>query len=135
MNLSRLLLFTNSPALSRLLGAVILVAALVIPLHASTLSGTFDGVGTLTPTGTPGILTQNFTGDGTDATFGASTIAGVSPIDFSGPPQFVITSGTVTLTFGTGKLFGNSSGEGTGNNHGMGTFEGDFLITGGTGPF
>jgi len=135
MNLSRPLLFTNSPALSRLLGAILLVAALAIPLHASPLSGTFDGVGTLTPTGTPGIYIQNFTGDGTDTTFGAFDIAGMSTVDFSHPPNFVIESGTVTLTFSTGMLFGTTSGEGTGNGTGMGTFQGDYLITGGTGPF
>ena len=135
MDLSRLLPFTSSPTLSRLLGAAVLMATLVVPLHATPLSGTFDGVGTLTPTGTPGIFTQNFTGDGTDATFGAFDIAGQSTVDFSHPPHFTFTNGTVTLTFSTGTLFGTSSGEGTGNGTGMGTFEGDYVITGGTGRF
>jgi hypothetical protein len=135
MNLSRLLLFKNSPALSRLIQATLLVAALVVPLHASHLSGNFDGVGTLTPTGMPGIFIQDFTGDGTDTTFGAFDIVGQSTVDFSHPPNFTITNGTITLTFSNGTLFGTSSGEGVGNGQGMGTFQGDFLITGGTGPF
>ena len=134
MNLSRLLLF-NSPALSRLLAAMVFLAALVIPLHATVLTGTFDGVGTLTPTGMPGIFTQNLTGDGTDAFFGAFTIAGQSTIDFSSPPQIVVTSGMVTLTFSNGTLFGTTAGEGTANGMGMATFDGDFSITGGTGRF
>jgi hypothetical protein len=133
MNLSRLLLFKNSPAISRLIGAMVLLAALVIPLHASQLSGTFDGVGILTPTGTQGIFIQNFTGDGSDTTLGAFTIVGQSTVNFSNPPKFTITNGTITLTFSDGTLFGTSSGEGTGNGRGMGTFEGDFLIIGGTG--
>jgi hypothetical protein len=133
MNLSRLLLFKSSPASPRLLGAIVLLTVLGIPLHASQLSGTFDGTGTLTPTGTPGIYIQNFTGDGTDTKFGAFTIVGMSTIDFSSPPNFVITNGTIALTFSDGMLFGTSSGEGVGNGKGMGTFEGDFLITGGTG--
>lgn len=133
MNLSRPLRFQNSPAFARLLGVVVLLAALVVPSHASHLSGTFDGVGTLTPTGTPGIFIQNFTGDGTDTTLGAFTIVGQSTVDFSNPPNFTITNGTITLTFSDGTLFGSSSGEGTGNGKGMGTFRGDFLITAGTG--
>ena len=133
MNLSRPLLIKNSPALSRLFGAAALLAALVIPLHASQLTGTFDGVGTLTPTGTPGIFIQNFTGDGTDTTFGPFNIVGQSTVDFSNPPDFTITNGTITLTFSNGTLFGTVSGEGVGNGQGMGTFEGDFLIIGGTG--
>jgi len=132
MKCSRPLLYRNPPALPRLVGAVVLVAALVSPLHASHLSGTFDGVGTLTPTGTPGIFIQNFTGDGTDTTFGAFTIVGQSTIDFSNPPNFVMTNGTITLTFSMGMLFGTTSGQGVGNGKGVGTFTGDFLITGGT---
>lgn len=135
MNLSRLLLDRNSLALSRLLGAALLLAALVIPLHAKMLSGTFDGVGTLTPTNTPGIFIQNFTGDGTDSTFGAFDITGQSTVDFTHPPHFTFTNGTVTLTFSNGTIFGTSSGEGTGNGQGQGTFEGDYVITGGTGVF
>jgi hypothetical protein len=133
MNFSRPLLFKNSPALSRLIGAMLLLVALVIPVHATQLTGTFDGVGTLTPTGMPGIFTQNFTGDGTDTTFGAFDIVGQSTVDFSSPPNFTITNGTITLTFSNGTLFGTSSGEGVGNGQGVGTFQGDFLITGGTG--
>jgi len=116
MNFSCLLLFKNSQAFSRLCGVVALLAALVIPLRASELSGNFDGTGTLTPTGTPGIFTQNFTGDGTDASFGAFTIVGQSTVDFS-------------------TLFGTNSGEGAGNGQGMGTFKGDFVISGGTRAF
>jgi len=135
MTFSCLLLFKNSQAFSRLCGVVALLAALVIPLRASELSGNFDGTGTLTPTGTPGIFTQNFTGDGTDASFGAFTIVGQSTVDFSNPPHFVIKNGMITLTFLNGTLFATNSGEGTGNGQGMGTFKGDFVISGGTRAF
>jgi hypothetical protein len=135
MNLSRPLLFKNSPALSRFLGAMVLLAAVVIPLHASQLSGNYDGVGTLTPTGMPGIFIQSLTGQGLDSFFGAFTIGGQSTVDFSNPPQIVVTSGMVTLTFSNGVLFGNTSGEATSNGQGTATFEGDYSLTGGTGPF
>jgi len=103
----------------------------------STISGTFDGNSTLTPTGSPGIYIQNFTGDGVDATFGSSNLSSMSTIDFSHPPNIVITDSMFSETFANGTLFGTSSGNGTGNGNGNGggTFTVNLVITGGTGYF
>jgi hypothetical protein len=120
---------------SLIAGMVLGVAAFVVPTQAGTIGGTFDGVGTLTPTGTPGIYTQNFTGDGDDTTFGAFTATGHSMIDFSNPPSILLSEGAITETFADGTLFGTTSGGGTGNGHGAATFTIDLLITGGTGNF
>jgi hypothetical protein len=114
---------------------MVLLAAVAIPLHASQLSGNYDGVGTLTPTGMPGIFIQDLTGNGVDAFFGAFTIGGESTVDFSNPPLIVVTGGMVTLAFSNGTIFGTTSGEATITGQGMATFEGDYSIIGGTGPF
>jgi len=106
-----------------------------VPMQASTISGTFDGTGTLTPTGTPGVFIQNFTGDGTDTTYGAFDAMSQSTVDFSNPPNIAITNAMLTQIFPQGKLFGKGSGSGTGNGHGTATFTADFVITGGTGIF
>jgi hypothetical protein len=115
--------------------AQLAIGNLGVPAHAGGISGSFDGVATLTPTGTPGIFTSNFSGDGNDTKFGAFTPTSQSTIDFSNPPNIQITNGTVTLAFSQGNLFGTSSGSGTGNGHGSATFTGDFVFTGGTGLF
>jgi len=103
--------------------------------QGSELSGSFDGTGTLTPTGTAGIFTQTFTGDGGDNNFGAFDIVGQSTVDFTNPPNLVITNGVVTLSFAGGTLFGTTSGMGKGNGQGMATFDAEMVITGGTGLF
>jgi len=98
--------------------------------------GTFDGSSTLTPTGTPGVFIQNFSGDGDDSVFGPFTPSSHSTIDFSHPPNIVVTDGTFLLDFGgLGTLFGTTSGGGMGNGAGMATFSADLMITGGTGLF
>jgi len=111
------------------------LAWLTVPAQAGSLSGSFDGVASLTPTGTPGVFIQNFVGDGTDATFGAFDAMSRSTVDFSNPPSINITNGTLTEIFAGGKLFGTGSGSGTASGHGTATFTIDFLITGGTGIF
>lgn len=129
-------LLSKSATLFAIVAAsVLLLATLVVPVRATELSGNFDGTGTLTPTGMPGIFTQNFTGDGGDIRFGAFTITSQSTVDFTSPPNIVITNGMVSLAFTNGMLFGTSSGSGMGNGHGMATFTAELLITGGTGIF
>lgn len=106
-----------------------------VPVQAGTISGTFDGTGTLMPTGTPGMFIENFTGDGTDTTYGAFDAMSQSRVDFSNPPNIVITNAMLTQIFLQGELFGKGSGSGTGNGHGTATFTANFVITGGTGIF
>jgi hypothetical protein len=106
-----------------------------VPVRAGSISGTFSGDSTLTPTGTPGVFVQNFTGDGHDDTYGAFTPASMSTIDFSHPPAVTVTDGVLSLTFSQGSFFGTASGHGTVNGTGMATFVAEFLITGGTGLF
>jgi hypothetical protein len=115
---------------------VIVLGCLIISAQAGRISGTFDGTSTLTPTGTPGIFTQNFSGDGKDAALGSFTASSVSTVDFSNPPNIVIKNGMISLVFSDGELDGKtSSGTGMGNGQGMATFTADFVITGGTGIF
>jgi hypothetical protein len=108
---------------------------LTAPLQAATLSGSFDGVGTLTPTNMPGIFIQNFIGDGTDTFFGAFTATSMSTVDFTNPPIILITNAMLTQVFAGGSLFGDGSGSGMANGQGSATFTSDFVITGGTGIF
>ena len=121
---------------SLIAGMVLAVAAFVVPIHAEAIGGTFEGDATLTPTGTSGIYTQSFTGDGDDTTnLGAFTATGTSTIDFSHPPTIQLSNGGITETFADGTLFGTTSGNGTANGLGVATFTIDFVITGGTGDF
>jgi hypothetical protein len=95
----------------------------------------FGGDSTLTPTSTPGVFTQAYTGNGTDATFGAFTVQSNSIIDFSHPPALLVEDGTFTQTFAEGMLFGTSSGSGTTSGMGTGTATVEVTFTGGTGLF
>ena len=114
---------------------VVVLAAIVVPVQAGIISGTFDGNSTLTPTDTPGIFTQHFSGDGDDTIFGSFTATSTSTIDFSHPPNIVVSDSTLMEAFGDSRLIGDGSGSGTGNGHGMATFTFDFLVTEGTGIF
>lgn len=114
---------------------VVAIGIVNVPARAGSISGTFDGNSVLTPTGSPGVFVQEFTGDGTDSMFGNFTASSHSIIDFSHPPSVVVSNGTLTETYLHGTLFGTSSGTGTTNGHGMATFIADFVITGGTGVF
>ncbi len=135
----RRLRLTNSQVNARPLMAPLLLLAvtllLLAPAYAGSLSGTFDGTATLTPTGTPGVFIQNFTGDGTDNTYGAFDVTSMSTIDFSSPPHISLTNGMITETFLNGTLLATGSGSGTANGLGMATFTINFVITGGTGVF
>lgn len=115
--------------------ALLLVGGFAIPVQAGPISGALSGDGTLTPTGTPGIFTQNYTGDGNDTTFGSFTVQTTSTVDISDPPHIVVSDGMFTETFSLGTLFGTSSGDGTINGVGTATFTGDAVFTGGTGIF
>jgi len=126
----------HPPATSGVITSLLLaLLGLVMPLQASMVTGNFDGNTTLTPTGTPGVYTQSFIGDGTDATYGAFDAQSTSTADFSHPPSITLTNGMLLETFTNGTLFGTGSGSGMGNGHGEATFTIDFLITGGTGIF
>jgi hypothetical protein len=132
---------TNLKALRNLMGIVAgligAIAVCVTPVQASTISlnGTFDGTGSLTPTSQPGIFIFNFTGDGTDMTFGAFTPTSTSTIDFSNPPNIVVSNGMWSQMFNDGVIFGTSSGTGTASGQGTATFTSDVVVTGGTGRF
>jgi hypothetical protein len=126
---------TGSGSVRALALLLVSLACLIVPAQAGSLGGSFDGVATLTPTGTQGIFIQNFAGDGTDATFGAFTATSQSTVDFTSPPSITITDGTLSEIFAGGDLFGTGSGSGTGNGHGTATFTIDFIINGGTGIF
>ncbi len=125
----------SSSALRALTLLFLSVAWLIVPAQAGSLLGTFDGVGTLTPTNTPGVFIQNFVGDGTDATFGAFNATSQSTVDFTNPPNIVITNAMLTDVFAGGTFFGTGSGSGLANGQGSATFTSNFIITGGTGIF
>jgi hypothetical protein len=112
--------------------ALMVFWVLCVPARAGSLSGTFDGTSTITPTGTPGIYSGMFTGDGDDVTYGSFTPSSTSTIDFSNPPNIVISNVMFSLDFTQGTLNGTGSGSGNGNGHGMATFTLDITITGGT---
>jgi hypothetical protein len=107
----------------------------VVPAHAGSISGTFDGEATLTPTGTSGVYISNFTGDGDDTTFGSFSPSSQSTIDFSNPPHITVSNVMLQEVFSDGTLFGTGSGSGMGNGHGTATFTADIVFTGGTGIF
>jgi hypothetical protein len=115
--------------------ALVATGGLVLPVQGGSISGTISGDSTLTPTGTPGVYVQNFTGDGDDTTDGAFTPASQSTIDFSKPPAIVISNGMFSEAFAQGTLFGTSSGSGTAHGNGTATVTIDFIFTGGTGHF
>jgi hypothetical protein len=115
--------------------ALVVMVVLAVPVHADSISGSLTGNSALTPTGTPGIFVQNFSGDGDDTVFGSFTPQSQSTIDFSHPPDIVVSNGMFLETFPHGTLFGTSSGNGTASGHGTATITLDFVITGGTGIF
>jgi hypothetical protein len=115
--------------------ALVSMIGLTEPLRAGLISGTLTGGSTLTPTGTPGVFIQNFTGSGNDTLFGSFTASSDSTIDFSTPPNIGISSGSFLETFGGGTLFGTSSGSGTASGTGTAAVTIDLLFTGGTGLF
>ena len=118
-----------------LLIAIMALLGLAAPADAGSLSGTFGGDSTLTPTSTLGVFIQNTNGDGDDSNFGSFTPFSQSNVDFSKPPKIVFSDGTLTEVFMNGTLMGTTSGTGTANGNGSATFSIDYVITGGTGIF
>jgi len=118
-----------------LLALALCWGALPVLAASITMTGTYDGASTLTPTGTPGVYIQNFTGDGQETTFGSFVPTAQSTVDFSNPPHIVFSNGMLSAAFSNGTLFGTTSGDGTGNGNGTATFTIDWVITGGTGYF
>jgi PEP-CTERM motif-containing protein len=125
----------SSRTLGMMASLVLGLGALIAPARAGVITGTFTGDSTLTPTGTPGVFIQNFSGDGDDTTYGSFTPQSQSTIDFSNPPNILILNGLLSETFTNGKLMGTSSGNGTASGLGTAIFTIDFVITGGTGEF
>ena len=117
--------------------ALMVLVSFATSSQANTIniSGTFDGDSTLTPTATPGVYAQSFSGDGEDTTYGSFIPTSQSTVDFSNPPAIIISDGMFLETFSQGTLFGDSSGSGTANGHGTATVTLDFIFKGGTGLF
>src|ERR1700675_1230268 len=90
--------------------ALVATVGLAVHVQGGVITGTLSGDSTLTPTITPGVFVQNFTGDGDDTTFGSFTPQSLSTIDFSNPPAILISNGMFSETFLQGTLFGTSSG-------------------------
>src|ERR1700757_2305671 len=95
--------------LSLIFPALLTILACTIPARAGVLmvTGTFTGAATLTPTGMPGIFTEDLTGNGV-SNLGNFAIMAVSTANFSNPPLFSTTGGTIDLTFKEGTLGGTS---------------------------
>lgn len=108
---------------------------LAVPAQAGSISGTITGDATLTPTGTPGVYVQNFSGEGDDTYFGSFTPTSSSMIDVSNPPKIVSSDVMFLETFTQGTLFGTGSGSGTASGNGTATVTIDLVFTGGTGLF
>ncbi len=104
-------------------------------LQASSISGALTGTSTLTATNSAGVYTQNFSGDGEDQTYGSFTPTGTATIDFSNPPNIIVSDGTFLETFSQGTLFGTDAGTGTASGQGSATLSLIYMITGGTGIF
>jgi hypothetical protein len=119
-------------SITAILLAFAALGGLVAPAHAGSISGTLSGDAVLTPTNSPGVYIQNYTGAGDDTVFGSSTAQSTSTIDFSNPPAITISSGMISQTFSSGTLFGTGSGSGTASGTGTATVTLDFVITGGT---
>jgi hypothetical protein len=124
----------------RLLITTTLVALVVMGGHVASVRGdlivgTISGDSVLTPTGTPGVFVQSLMGEGMDTTFGSFAHESQSTIDFSLPPDILISNGTLVETFAQGTLLGISSGRGTASGVGTATVTLDIVFTGGTGLF
>jgi hypothetical protein len=128
------------PSLPRILTLALGFGMIAIPIQATMISGTVNASATLTPTGTPGIFTENATGNG-ETIFGGSTtpipsvVSATVTIDLSNPPAILFSNGTFVETFSNGTLFGVCFGTGMGNGNGTGSFMVTYVYNGGTGAF
>jgi hypothetical protein len=127
-------MFSVRSTLRRLL-ALVALCGLVVPAQAQMpLSGTVSGDGTLTPQ-SQFVFRQDFEVDGDDTLLGPFTGQSSALIDFSDLSHLVLSNGMFTETFQQGTLFGTVSGSGAVTSPGNGTFENDYVFTGGTGLF
>ena len=115
--------------------ALVVMGSVVVQVQGGSISGTFEGDSTLTPTSPPGVFVQNFTGEGDDTIFGSFTVQSQSLIDFSKSPDITISNGMLFEIFSQGTLFGTTSGSGVASGNGTANVTVDFVITGGTGFF
>ena len=119
---------------------LIALAALVLPVQASTISisGNYTGtvINNLTFVDPDFVGTQTVSGTGNLAPFGSYTFTASNDATFF-HPTFVsntLTNGIFTDTFGGGTLFGTYTGHGISN--GSNTTETlNYVFTGGTGVF
>jgi hypothetical protein len=114
--------------------ALLALGGLAAPAQAGRISGELEGDSVFTPI-SPGVFLQNFSGDGDDTIYGPFTPVSQSTVDFSNPPNILISNGTFTETFPHGTLSGTSSGSGTASGQGTATVTLDLVFTGGTGIF
>jgi hypothetical protein len=119
---------------------LIALAALVLPVQASTISisGNYTGtvISNLTIVGPNSVGTQTVSGAGNLAPFGSFTFTASNDATFFGP-TFVsntLTNGIFTDTFGGGTLFGTYTGNGLSNPSNT-TELLNYVFTGGTGVF
>lgn len=119
---------------------LIALAALVVPVQASTISisGNYTGtvINNLTLVPPDFVGTQTASGTGNLAPFGSYTFTASNDATFFGPPPFsnTLTNGIFTDTFGGGTLFGTYTGHGISNVSNT-TETLDYVFTGGTGVF
>ena len=121
--------------LAAFLTALAVIGGFAIPVYAGPLSQTVSGTATLTPTGTPGIVSVSFTGQGQDATYGTFSALSTSTDDLTQLPVITITDILTTEIFSQGDLFAAGSGTGTASGTGMTSAMYHLVITGGTGIF
>lgn len=101
---------------------------------AAVPGGNISEGSTLTPGGRPGVLIQNFTGNGDDAVFGAFRGFSQSAINLGGPPAILISGRMPAQVVVTGgRLFGATSRSGTAKGEGTATSTFDDMITSETG--
>jgi hypothetical protein len=118
---------------------LIALAALVLPVQASTISTTGNYTGTvinnLTMVGLDFVGTQTVSGTGNISPLGSySFTAGNDATFFGSTLTNTITNGTFTDIFGGGTLFGTYTGHGTSNATDT-TETLNYIVTGGTGVF
>jgi hypothetical protein len=115
---------------------MVLLAGIVLPARAGTLSGKFSGVTLLSTLDPTVIASQSFIGGGIDSTYGNFTATAQSTVDSTHPPQILFSGGTLlfNLSQGTGAFQGTYTGSATDNGNGT-SFTIDVSITSGSGVF
>lgn len=93
--------------------ALLATVAFANSASASTVSfgGSFSGTGT--KSGSPPVFNENFSGMGTDATFGPFNITESATIDLTGFPTVQVSNGNVAFDFTPGGFTASFTGSGT----------------------